>query len=153
MHKISTIQSTELKNVNKERAQVRMLQSHSEVGKKIITEGRGREGPGWERVGWGGKNQQNQVWRETGKKHIGSAEWTEICSLKDGWLWCGPLWKCERLARWKILSAYWRWPWPKCPTVERGNLKSPLPVDRKSPQVGMVLQTQSQNFWPRIVTV
>ena len=51
MHKISTIQSTELKNVNKERAQVRMLQSHLEVGKKIITEGRGRMGPGWERVG------------------------------------------------------------------------------------------------------
>ena len=55
MHKISTIQSTELKNVNKERAQVRMLQSHSEVGKKIITEGTGRVGPGWERVGCGGK--------------------------------------------------------------------------------------------------
>jgi hypothetical protein len=37
-------------------------------GNKLITEGRGREGPGWE-TGRGGKKWgQDQVWGKTGKK-------------------------------------------------------------------------------------
>jgi hypothetical protein len=43
-------------------------------GNKIIMGLRGREGPGWERGGGGGKLGQNQVWKETGEKSRGLGE-------------------------------------------------------------------------------
>ena len=99
---------------------------------KIITGGRGREGPWWERRGEGEVG-QGQVWGETGEKPSGPGEWMEIYSC---WVWeaGGPSRKSQRPGTWEAPRIQWGWPQPKCPTVRKRNLKKPPLVDKQGPQ-------------------
>lgn len=90
--RISMVQFTDHKKLNKIEAQSVNASIQLRMGNKIITGGRGREGPGWER---GGREEKGNRIRYglgegTGEKPRGPREGMEINSLRE-WEWGNPL--------------------------------------------------------------